>query len=125
LSRIKFVAGPARKAGTMPDTNVGPPLDVSAAKLAVTEARKAYEAAVAQYRAAVKVTDQEFENAEENLSERIEHSQQDRSRPHEEYDRTDAMDYEESVLDYIVEHLDDIVADRDDEEERGAKAAGT
>jgi hypothetical protein len=99
----------------MQHTNVGPPLDVGPAKLAVTEARKAYEAAVARYRAAVNPTEEELDRAETHLSD---FDAEETYRHRRNQQGLEGLDADERILDQITEHQ------RDDEDEGGAKSAG-
>ena len=97
----------------MQDTNVGPPLDVGAAKLAVTEARKAYEAAVAQYRTAVNPNKEECDRAEEYL---LNGENEETYRGRNQIGLK-GIDADERILDQITEQ-------RDDEDEGSVKSAG-
>jgi hypothetical protein len=83
-----------------------PPRDeVGAAKLAVGDAKKMYKASVTRYRAAVNPTGQEFDDAQVRFSEYM--------------DVEHILDYEESVLNEIVERREEA-----EEEPESGQAAG-
>jgi len=89
-------------------------MDVGTAKLAVVEARKSYEAAVAAYRTAVNPTKEEFENTELSMLELREDK-----RHHSDHDPVPEPSTEE-VLDEVVNRR----KEEDDEEDGAAKSAG-
>jgi hypothetical protein len=80
--------------------------EINATRLEVTKTTEAYAASVARYRAAINPTDQEFNAAEVSLS-----ADEDDYRDHldEKLENliTGAMDYEEGVLDQILEQREE------------------